>query len=512
MHHVATTTFDVIAADGEWRFLADNPAIVRGYRHRLTPRQALRSLLQVHNETLNVWSHALGAVTMVLLFIHVVTGGVQLRHPGSGVAAGHDRALAVSGGDSGVPITASSSAAAVFAQPNANASPSTGAAEPGPPVPPPAPSWQLVAEDVASELRQLPSHFTSGVRAAFAALRDGAGSGASSASSLVADGWAELEAGLAAAGADIEAAADDLSAGAVARLEGIEARLQAQTTAARQYVAGVTERLPAATAVIATAERGAARLAAARSRLAAQLRLQEIDDGHAAPRNCGGGSGSPASTGPARPVHQWPIGVFLASAFVCLTLSATFHLFHVLDAGWFSALAKADYLGIAVLICGSTVAPIVYGFHCMPVLGNVYLFLSFAACTACVGLGMLPSFMVPSWRLVRMTAFIATGSFGAVPLAHLCLTTQVQFPEVRGVVVNFVVMGALYLVGALLYGYRIPERFFPGKFDIAGASHQIFHVCVFAACMVHYYNVQDHYHWRAEHAYCEPGGERWLWS
>jgi len=32
---------------------------------------------------------------------------------------------------------------------------------------------------------------------------------------------------------------------------------------------------------------------------------------------------------------------------------------------------------------------------------------------------------------------------------------------------------------------RIPERFAPGRFDVFGSSHQIFHVLVLAAAVTH---------------------------
>ena len=33
---------------------------------------------------------------------------------------------------------------------------------------------------------------------------------------------------------------------------------------------------------------------------------------------------------------------------------------------------------------------------------------------------------------------------------------------------------------------KIPERWFPRKFDICGVSHQIFHVSVVVAALIHY--------------------------
>lgn len=52
-------------------------------------------------------------------------------------------------------------------------------------------------------------------------------------------------------------------------------------------------------------------------------------------------------------------------------------------------------------------------------------------------------------------------------------------------------MGGLYILGAVLYGCRIPERFLPGKFDIWFQSHQIFHVLVIAAAFVHYHGMTN---------------------
>lgn len=52
-------------------------------------------------------------------------------------------------------------------------------------------------------------------------------------------------------------------------------------------------------------------------------------------------------------------------------------------------------------------------------------------------------------------------------------------------------MALLYLVGALLYATRTPERFFPGKFDIWFQSHQLFHMCVVIAAFTHYYGISE---------------------
>jgi channel protein (hemolysin III family) len=46
--------------------------------------------------------------------------------------------------------------------------------------------------------------------------------------------------------------------------------------------------------------------------------------------------------------------------------------------------------------------------------------------------------------------------------------------------------GAIYIIGAGIYVARVPERCKPGKFNVFGHSHQLFHFCVVTACIIHY--------------------------
>jgi predicted membrane channel-forming protein YqfA (hemolysin III family) len=59
-----------------------------------------------------------------------------------------------------------------------------------------------------------------------------------------------------------------------------------------------------------------------------------------------------------------------------------------------------------------------------------------------------------------------------------------------------VLMGLLYGLGALVYATRVPERWMPGKFDIAGHSHQLFHVLVVAGAYTHYHAGLVYLKWR----------------
>jgi len=56
--------------------------------------------------------------------------------------------------------------------------------------------------------------------------------------------------------------------------------------------------------------------------------------------------------------------------------------------------------------------------------------------------------------------------------------------------------GALYGLGAIMYALKIPERFFPKRFDMVGASHQIFHFAVISAALLHMWGSFKEFHKR----------------
>lgn len=75
----------------------------------------------------------------------------------------------------------------------------------------------------------------------------------------------------------------------------------------------------------------------------------------------------------ARKADVLVFGCFFGGAFLCLGMSATFHalLSHSEDAARWGN--KLDYTGIVVLIVGSYVPPLYYGFFCKPQLLTCYL-------------------------------------------------------------------------------------------------------------------------------------------
>ena len=200
----------------------------------------------------------------------------------------------------------------------------------------------------------------------------------------------------------------------------------------------------------------------------------------------GGGGGSP-------PV--WPLALFCAVAALCMGVSAAYHLLHVVSERTYSLLARLDYACIAVLTWGSFVALVTYAFACAPpAVWAGYTALATLSNGACVAVSLVERFRTKEYRLFRMTLFIVSGAVGVLPFSHILATPDARQPTAEACVL---LMGALYIGGALLYGFRVPERFAPGRFDLFMASHTIFHIAVFLACCAHLNALLAFYVYRA---------------
>ncbi|KAJ4866609.1 Heptahelical transmembrane protein 4 [Raphanus sativus] len=186
-----------------------------------------------------------------------------------------------------------------------------------------------------------------------------------------------------------------------------------------------------------------------------------------------------------RPITRWPFYAFLGGAMFCLLASSTCHLLSCHSERVSYIMLRLDYAGIAALISTSFYPPVYYSFMCDPFFCNLYLGFITILGISTVLVSLLPVFQSPEFRVVRASLFFGMGFSGAAPILHKLIIFWDQ-PEALHTTGYEVLMGLLYGLGALVYATRIPERWMPGKFDIAGHSHQLFHVLVVAGAFTHY--------------------------
>ncbi|OWM82092.1 heptahelical transmembrane protein 4-like isoform X2 [Punica granatum] len=187
----------------------------------------------------------------------------------------------------------------------------------------------------------------------------------------------------------------------------------------------------------------------------------------------------------AQPITRWPFFAFMGGAMFCLLASSTCHLLSCHSERMSYIMLRLDYAGIAALISTSFYPPVYYSFMCDPFFCNLYMGFITLLGISTVLFSLMPVFQNPEFRTIRASLFFGMGLSGVAPILHKLFLFW-HHPEAIRTTGYELLMGLFYGLGALVYATRIPERWKPGMFDIAGHSHQLFHILVVAGAYTHY--------------------------
>lgn len=194
---------------------------------------------------------------------------------------------------------------------------------------------------------------------------------------------------------------------------------------------------------------------------------------------------------------RWPLFVIIHSAILLFIFSASFHSLGTINERYHDILNRFDYGGISLLISGSCYPPYYYFFY----YSNKFKYFYLSEITI-FGLGtflysLTDSFNKPQKRTLRGIIFLIFGLCTGIPIFHMAFLGNKLEGYGPGIkLINWYIGGVCYVIGALLYIIRFPEKKFPGKFDYIGASHQIFHILVFFGALFHFFGSLDAYNYR----------------
>ena len=177
---------------------------------------------------------------------------------------------------------------------------------------------------------------------------------------------------------------------------------------------------------------------------------------------------------------------FFLAAMICLSCSAMFHLFNNHSQDMYRVFSRLDYSGIAILITGSSIPAYYYGFYCQTISRYVHISIIGLLCVGCVIFSLWKKFGTHAYRPLRFTTFLLFGLYGFVPGIQVTMKEGFEKQHINQTLVGLLLMAGVYILGGLFYVSRFPERVFPGKFNMWASSHQIFHVCVVCAALIHY--------------------------
>ncbi|KAJ3067089.1 hypothetical protein HDU98_009694 [Podochytrium sp. JEL0797] len=164
-----------------------------------------------------------------------------------------------------------------------------------------------------------------------------------------------------------------------------------------------------------------------------------------------------------------------------------------------------DYAGISATVAGSSITVLYYLWYCEPVIRGFWL-------TLVVAVNMVgvigPNFNfwpTPEFRPIRSMLYILSATISGSPVFHYAyIHGYSALPLARDNIAlpMMCLSNCMYLIGVAIYMTRFPESVWPGRFDIWGASHQVWHLCVVAAVVAHLYCVFGLIEWRHEFGSC----------
>lgn len=208
----------------------------------------------------------------------------------------------------------------------------------------------------------------------------------------------------------------------------------------------------------------------------------------------------------AHPLDTAVVIAYLVAAISCLSSSAGWHVLSgCASRKWFEWGACVDYIGISWLIAASFGTVVYNGFYCQPKLTLFY-------CTTNMLCGALGSYLpFQRWfnerrnKHLRISFFLFLCFAMFAPMVHMF--GQYGWHKASAFVAPFMVSIVAYVVGLLFYAFHFPECKWPGKFDIWGSSHQLWHLGIVVAIVLHYRAIFVAHGVKHEYSCAAPGQE-----
>ncbi|KAI2602749.1 hemolysin-III channel protein-like protein Izh2 [Hypoxylon sp. NC1633] len=174
---------------------------------------------------------------------------------------------------------------------------------------------------------------------------------------------------------------------------------------------------------------------------------------------------------------------YLVGAAACCLFSAFYHCVSCHSEHVSRYCLKLDYLGIACNITSTCVSATYFGLHGHSQLAHFYITIILASGLAAFGSMIGPGMDGPRAARLRAAIFIALGASGFAPILHAAVSPTLTLDGFS--LQHVAAQSVFYLLGTAFYINRIPEKYWRGTFDVLGASHQLFHVLVSVAQIVH---------------------------
>ncbi|XP_023703499.1 progestin and adipoQ receptor family member 3 isoform X2 [Cryptotermes secundus] len=173
------------------------------------------------------------------------------------------------------------------------------------------------------------------------------------------------------------------------------------------------------------------------------------------------------------------VGLLLVCFQVCMVSSSMYHTFSCRSERAFMCFLSFDLFGIALSLLAIYMSGIYYAFWCEKEWQMFYLV------TICLIFAFAMVLQIPKLKIdanTKLIVFLSWALYGVVPTFHWTAimgglentVVQILLPRVLG-------MYAISGLAFLIYISKFPERFWSGRVDYIGSSHQLWHLFVVLA-------------------------------
>jgi adiponectin receptor len=194
-----------------------------------------------------------------------------------------------------------------------------------------------------------------------------------------------------------------------------------------------------------------------------------------------------------RVAHRWPVYVFFGTSCLVLLVSVAAHVLYCVSQRAYKLMWKLDYTGIIVCLASLYIPSCLLVFSCeslwIPV---TYIAIAWMLAILSIVFSQFDSFQAHQIRHIRFSMFAMLPLLGVAPIAHSCFILWSN-ASVRSAMVKIIVDILLLFGGGSILLLRLPEKWFPGLFDLVGHSHNVWHFAILGALILFYSSIMDLY-------------------
>lgn len=184
------------------------------------------------------------------------------------------------------------------------------------------------------------------------------------------------------------------------------------------------------------------------------------------------------------PVSVWPFCAYMITLSVFPIASACSHAFNAMSNSARHVCFFVDYYAISLFIVGSSLAYVSYALPCRVLVNREFqtCFICGSVLVAFISLSISchTRFVMGgvARKALRFLAFALPYLYVSVPVTYRLLHSDANegFLETQARV-HYTRQFVLAVLSGFFYTTHMPESIFPGRFDVLGHSHQLFHLC-----------------------------------